>query len=63
MLRKVGPSSTFCNKFFQLATLKLVVWQVEHAVSVAIRETTRSTCNATMLRDRLNENVARITWP
>ena len=38
MLRKVDPSSTFCNKFLQLATLKFVAWQVEHAV--VIRATT-----------------------
>ena len=47
----------------QLATLKLVAWQVEHAV--IIRATTRSTCNATMLRDKLNENITsliNITW-
>ena len=56
MLRKVDPSSTF-----QLATLKFVAWKVEHAV--VIRATTSFTCSATMLRDKLNENVARITWP
>ena len=43
------------------ATLKFVAWQVEHAE--VIRATTRSTCSATILRDKLNENVARITWP
>ena len=57
MLYKVEPSSTFCNDFFQLATLKFVARQVEHAV--VIRATTRSTCNA-MLRDKLNKNFARI---
>ena len=41
------------------ATLKFVARQVEHAV--VIRATTRSTCNATMLRDKLNKSVARIT--
>ena len=46
MLHKVEPSSTFCNFFFQLATLKFVARQVEHAV--IIRATTRLTCNATM---------------
>ena len=61
MLCKVDPSSTFCNKFFQLATLKFVALQVEHAV--VIQAETRSTCNATMLHDKLNENVAYITWP
>ena len=30
---------------------------------MVIRGTTRSTCNTTMLRDKLNETVARITWP
>ena len=43
------------------ATLKFIAWEVEHAV--VIRATTRSTCNATMLRHKLNENVASITWP
>ena len=56
MLRKVDPSSTFCNKFVQLATLKFVAWKVEHAV--AIRAKTLSTCNAKLLRDKLNKNVA-----
>ena len=57
MLRKVDPSSTFCKQFFQLATLKFVPWQVEHAV--VIRATTRSTCNAIMLR----HNVERKCCP
>ena len=35
--------------------------QVEHGV--VIRATTRSTCNETMLPDKLNKNVARITGP
>ncbi len=61
MLHKVEPSSTFCNNFFQLATPKFVARQVEGAV--VIRATTCSTCNATMLRDKLNKNVARITGP
>ena len=39
MLHKIGPSSTFCNNFFQLATLKFVAWKVEHVV--VIRATTR----------------------
>ena len=56
MLRKVDPSSTFFTKFFQLATLKFVAWKVEHAV--VIRATISLICNATMLRDKLNENVA-----
>ena len=34
MLHKVDPSSTFCNIFFQLATLKFVVVQVEHRVLI-----------------------------
>ena len=62
MLYKVEPSSTFYNNlFFQLATLKFVARQVEHAV--VIWATTCSTCNATMLRDKLNKNAARITGP
>ena len=60
LLQKVELGSTLRNILLQLATLKFVAWQVEHAV--VIRETFRSTCNATMLRDKLNENVARITW-
>ena len=61
MLRKVDPSSSFCNNFFQLATVKFVAWQVEHAV--VIRATTLSTCNATMFHDKLDEKGARIAWP
>ena len=38
MLCKVDPSSTFYNKYFQLATLKFVSWKVEHGV--VIRATT-----------------------
>ena len=38
----------FLQHFFQLATMNLQRF---------------STCNATLLRDRLNENVYRITWP
>ena len=34
MLHKVEPSFTFCNNFFQLATLKFVVRQVEHTVGI-----------------------------
>ena len=45
----------------QLTTLKFVARQVEHAV--VIRATTRSTCNATMLRDKLNKSAVRITGP
>ena len=56
MLRKVDPSSTFCIKCFQLATLKFVACKVDHAV--VVRATTSLICNATMLRDKLNENVA-----
>ena len=59
MLHKVEPSFTFCN--IQLVTLKFAARQVEHAV--VIRATTRSICNATMLREKLNKNVARITGP
>ena len=62
MLRKVDPSSTFCNHFFfQLAIPKSVAWKVEHAV--VIEQQRFSTFNAIMLRDKLNENVARVTWP
>ena len=61
MLHKVEPSSTFCNNYFQLATLKFVARRVEHAV--VIRSTTLSTCNETMLRDKLKKSVARITGP
>ncbi len=59
MLHKVEPSSTFCNNFFQLATPKFVARQVKRAV--VLRATTCSTCNATMLRNKLKKNVARIT--
>ena len=34
MSRKVVSSSTFCNNFFQLATLKCVAWKIEHAVLI-----------------------------
>ena len=61
MLHKVEPISTLCNMLVQLATLKFVARQVEHAI--VIRVTTRSTSNATMLRDKLNKNVARINGP
>ena len=61
MLKKVEPSSTFCNNFFKLARMKFVAGQVEH--TVVIRATTRSTRNATMLRDKLNKYVACITGP
>ena len=60
LLQKVGLGSTLRN-ISQLVTLKFVTWKVERAV--VIRATTRSTCNATMLRHKLNENVALITWP
>ena len=56
MLHKVEPSSTFCN-----IQLEFAARQVEHAV--VILATTRSICNATMLRDKLNKNAARITGP
>ena len=61
MLCKVDPNSTFCNKFFQLTTLKFVAWQVEH--EVVTRQQHFSTCNTTMLHDMLNKNVAHIAWP
>ena len=60
MLRKVDPSSTFCNKCFQFATLKFVVWKVEHAVVIRATTLFNLQCN-NQLRDKLNENVARIT--
>ena len=60
MLKKVELGSPLRKILLQLATLKFVAWQVEHAV--VIRATTRSTCNVKMLRAKLNENVARITW-
>ena len=60
LLQKVELGSTLRNILLKLATLKFVAWQVELAVVIAAR--TRSTCNATVLRDKLNENV-RITWP
>ena len=43
LLQKVELGSTLCNMLLQLATLKFVARQVEHAVVVRI--TTRSTCN------------------
>ena len=55
------PEFYFLQHFFILATLKFVAWKVEHAV--VVRATTRSICNATMLRDKLKENADRITWP
>ena len=58
MLQKVELGSNLRNVLLQLATLKFVAWQVEHAV--VIRAITRSTCNATMFRDKLNEHVSRI---
>ena len=53
MLHKAEPSSTFGNNFCQLATLKFAARHVEHAI--VRRATTRSTCNATMLRDKLKK--------
>ena len=61
LLQKVELGSLLRNVLLQLSTLKFVAWKVEHAV--VIRATTRSTCNVSMLRRKLNENVARITWP
>ena len=59
-VEKIEIGSTL-HILLKLATLKFVVWQVEHAV--VIRVTPCSTCHATMLRHKLNENVALITWP
>ena len=45
----------------QLATPEFDARQVDYAL--VIRATTRSTYNATMLRDKLIKNVARINGP
>ena len=60
-LHKVGPSSTFYNIFFSTYNTEIFARQVKHAL--VIRATTRSTCNATTWRDKLNKNVARISGP
>ena len=61
MLRKVDPSSTFCNKFFQLATLKFVARKVEH--TEVIRATTLFNLQCNNVARQVERNVARITWP
>ena len=48
-------------KFRRLATLYFVARQVGH--KRVIHATEGSTCNATMLQDKLKKNVARITVP
>ena len=49
MLSKEDLSSTFCNKFFQLVTMKYVAWKVEHAAVI----------RATTLFNLQNRNVMR----
>ena len=56
LLLKVELGSTLCNMLLQLATPKFVARQAEHAA--VIRAKTCSTCNVTMLRDKLNKNAA-----
>ena len=53
--------STLRNVLLRLAILKFVAGQVEHGV--ATTRSRRSTCNATKLCNKLNENVPSITWP
>ena len=45
MLHKVDTSYTFFNIFFQLATLKFVAWQVEHAVVIWATKLFNLQCN------------------
>ena len=59
MLQKVELGFTLRNILLQLATLKFVAWQVEHGVMIRATARARSTCNATLLRDKLKGNVAR----
>ena len=47
---EVDPSSTFWNKFFQLATLKFVAWQVEHAVVIRATTLFNLQCNSRVAR-------------
>ena len=61
MLQKVELDSTLWNMLLQLATPEFDARQVDHAL--VIRATTRSTYNATMLRDKLIKSVARINGP
>ena len=61
MLHKVEPVLLFTTFFFQLATLKFFARQVKQ--TVVTRATTCSTCNAVVLRDKLNKNVARTIGP
>ena len=53
LLQKVELGSTLGNMLVQRATMQFVGRQVRHAV--VIRVTTRSTCNATMLRDKFKK--------
>jgi len=55
LLPKVEPSSTSRNMLLQLATLKSVARQVACGGG--------NTGKATMLRDKVQGNVARITGP
>ena len=59
MLHQVELASTFFNKFFQLAATNFIAWQCLRRV--VIRPTTLF--NATMLRSKLQQFVARITSP
>ena len=45
MLRKVDPSSSFCNNFFKLATLNFVAWKVEHTVVIRAATLFNLQCN------------------
>ena len=63
MLRKVDSGPTFCNNFFQLATLKFVARKVEHAVVIPSTTLFNFQCNNVARQAKLKENVARITWP
>ena len=54
LFQKVELGTTLRNISLQLAKLKFVVWQVEHAVVI---RATCSTSNATMLYDNLNNNM------
>ena len=50
------------NNFFQLATMKSAALHNKLSTQVVRGETTRSISHATVLRDKLIENVA-VTWP
>ena len=61
MLQKVELESTLRNMLPQLATLYFAARQV--GTNMVIAQQCVSTCNATMLQDKLKKNVARITGP